>query len=336
MQSHVSALATTVSIFLLAPSQPLFAVAGTQAHAHAATGLHVKNGRLVEKNGADFVFRGVNHSHAWHPDRTSRALSDLKGLGANSVRIVLSSGDRWTKNDTADVRAVISGCKANRLICVLEVHDTTGYGEQTGAVSLSRAADYWISVRDALRGQESHIVVNVGNEPYGNNNTGRWATDTKAAIARLRAAGLHHALMADGPNWGQDWSGTMQRQARSVFDADPDHNTVFSVHMYGVYNSADKVKKYLDSFTRANLPLIVGEFGYYHPSGDTDEDTIMARTEAARIGYLGWSWSGNSGEDTHLDLSNHFDAKSLTPWGKRLFNGANGIKQTAKEATIYH
>ncbi|WP_032918203.1 glycoside hydrolase family 5 protein [Streptomyces rimosus] len=335
MRPRPSSLAATVSILLLAPSSTLSAAAEAKAHAYTAPGLHVKNGRLVEKNGADFVFRGVNHSHAWHADRTGRALSDIKRLGANSVRIVLSSGARWTKNDTADVRAVISRCKANRLICVLEVHDTTGYGEQAGAVSLSRAADYWIGVRSALRGEESHVVVNIGNEPYGNNNTDRWAADTKAAIARLRAAGLHHALMADGPNWGQDWSGTMQRQARSVFDADPDHNTLFSVHMYGVYNSAEKVKHYLDAFTRAKLPLIVGEFGHYHPSGDTDEDTIMARTKAARIGYLGWSWSGNSGEDAHLDLSNHFDAKSLTPWGQRLFHGADGIKQTAREAAVY-
>ncbi|MEV5598756.1 glycoside hydrolase family 5 protein [Streptomyces sp. NPDC052496] len=334
MRPHLPALAATVSIFLLAPSQPMSA-ADTQSDARAAAGLHVSNGRLVEKNGAAFVFRGVNHSHAWHPDRTTRALSDIKRLGANSARIVLSSGDRWTKNDTADVRAVMSRCKANRLICVLEVHDTTGYGEQAGSVSLARAADYWISVRAALRGQENHVVVNLGNEPYGNNDTGRWAADTKAAIARLRAAGLRHALMADGPNWGQDWSGTMQRQARSVLDADPDRNTVFSVHMYGVYNTADKVRNYLDAFSRAELPVVVGEFGHDHPSGDTDEDAVMARTRAAGIGYLGWSWSGNSGEDTHLDLSNHFDATSLTPWGKRLFNGADGIRQTAKEATVY-
>ena len=31
----------------------------------------------------------------------------------------------------------------------------------------------------------------------------------------------------------------------------------------------------------------------------------------------------------------NFDPDQLTTWGQRIFNGANGIKATAKEATIY-
>ncbi len=31
----------------------------------------------------------------------------------------------------------------------------------------------------------------------------------------------------------------------------------------------------------------------------------------------------------------NFDPNQLTTWGQRIFNGANGIKATAKEATIY-
>ncbi|MEU0733383.1 glycoside hydrolase family 5 protein, partial [Streptomyces lavendulocolor] len=112
--------------------------------AEPATGFHVRDGRLLDANGNDFVMRGVNHAHAWYAARTGRALADTKALGANSARIVLSTGDRWTKNDAADVAQVVGQCRANRLVCVLEAHDTTGYGEQSGAVSLDRAVDYWI------------------------------------------------------------------------------------------------------------------------------------------------------------------------------------------------
>ncbi|GAB3953829.1 cellulase family glycosylhydrolase [Streptomyces sparsus] len=301
----------------------------------SAAGFHVSDGRLLDANGNDFVLRGVNHPHAWYTDRTAQALADVKKLGANSVRVVLSSGDRWTKNDTADVSEVVRQCKANRLVCVLEVHDTTGYGEQDGAVSLSRAVDYWLEVKDAVQGQERYVMLNLGNEPYGNAGYGTWASDTSAAISRMRAAGFSHTLMADAPNWGQDWSFTMRDNAAEVFAADPDRNTVFSIHMYGVFDTANEVRDYLNRFVSAGLPIHVGEFGHDHSDGNPDEDAIMATARQLGLGYLGWSWSGNGGGVEYLDMSTGFDASRLTPWGERFFHGADGVKETSREASVY-
>lgn len=327
----VPRLATAVATLLglLLPLLPFASPA--QA---APTGFRIHNGRLLEANGNDFVMRGVNHAHTWFPDRIS-SLAHIKAKGANTVRVVLSSGDRWTRNDSADVANVVSQCKQNRLICVLEVHDTTGYGEQSGAVTLSRAADYWISVHDALRGQEGHVIVNIGNEPHGNTNWLAWTADTKAAIRKLRTAGFEHTLMVDAPNWGQDWAFTMRDNAASVFAADPDANTVFSVHMYGVFDTAAEINDYLNRFVAARLPIVVGEFGHDHSDGNPDEDTILAVTQRLGLGYLGWSWSGNSGGVEYLDMATAFDPNRLTSWGQRIFNGANGIAATSEEAEIY-
>ena len=99
--------------------------------AYAATGLHVVGRTIAEANGQTFVMRGVNHPHAWYANRTS-SFADIKAAGANTVRVVLSGG-RWTTNTAADVANVIALCKQNRLICVLENHDTTGYGEDAAA-----------------------------------------------------------------------------------------------------------------------------------------------------------------------------------------------------------
>jgi mannan endo-1,4-beta-mannosidase len=305
----------------------------TPAHA-APTGFRVENGRLLEASGNDFVMRGVNHAHTWYPDRIS-SLAHIKAKGANTVRVVLSSGDRWTRNDTADVANVVAQCKQNRLICVLEVHDTTGYGEQSGAVTLSRAADYWISVQSALTGQEDYVIVNIGNEPHGNTGYSAWTADTKAAIQKLRTAGFDHTIMVDAPNWGQDWAFTMRDNAASVFAADPDANTVFSIHMYGVFDTAAEINDYLNRFVTAKLPIVVGEFGHDHSDGNPDEDTILAATRQLRLGYLGWSWSGNGGGVEYLDMVTNFDPDRLTGWGQRLFNGADGIAATAEEAAIY-
>ncbi|MEE1942898.1 cellulase family glycosylhydrolase [Streptomyces sp. TRM 70361] len=312
----------------------LLPVFGPADEAAAATGIRVSGGRVVEANGNGFVMRGVNHPHAWYTGRTD-AFSHIKAKGANTVRVVLSSGQRWTRTGAAEVSDIVGLCKRNRLICVLEVHDTTGYGEQSGAATLSQAADYWISVKSALDGQENHVVVNIGNEPHGNNGYERWAADTSGAIRKLRDAGFDHALMVDAPNWGQDWSNTMRDNARTVFESDPDRNTIFSIHMYGVYNTAARVQDYLNSFVSAGLPLVVGEFGHDHSDGNPDEDAILATAERLGLGYLGWSWSGNGGGVEYLDMVENFDPNAMTPWGERLFDGPDGIAATAKEATIY-
>ena len=94
-------------------------------------------------------------------------------MGANTVRVVLADGHRWTRNTADDVAGVVAQCKANRLICVLEVHDTTGYGEDAAAGTLDQAADYWIGLKSVLAGQENYVIINIGNEPWGNTNSGR-------------------------------------------------------------------------------------------------------------------------------------------------------------------
>ncbi|GGW78342.1 glycoside hydrolase family 5 protein [Streptomyces galilaeus] len=310
----------------------LASASGTADEAEAATGIRVSNGRVVEANGNDFVMRGVNHPHAWYTDRTG-SLADIKAKDANTVRVVLSSGHHWPMTSIAEVSTIVRLCKRNRLICVLEVHDTTGYGEVSGAATLSEAADYWIKVKGALQGQENYVVINIGNEPHGNRDFERWTADTSAAIRKLRDAGFRHAIMVDAPNWGQDHSATMRNHAHTVFDADPNQNTIFSIHMYGVYENADTVRDYLNFFDSAGLPILIGEFGDWHTDGNPNEDAIMATAEKLSLGYLGWSWSGNTGG--YLDMVHNFNATSLTDWGKRIFSGTNGIATTAKEATIY-
>lgn len=325
----------TAAAALLAMAASVFTTAAHARAAQPAPGFHVSDGRLLDASGGDFVLRGVNHAHAWYPSRTAQALKDIKALGANSVRVVLSTGDQWTRNDTADVTAVVAQCRANRLICVLEAHDTTGYGEAAAAVPLSRAVDYWIDVQAAVKGQEKYVILNLGNEPYGNTGYSAWTSGTSEAITRMRSAGFDHTLMVDAPNWGQDWSFTMRDNAATVFSADPDRNTVFSVHMYGVYDTAAEVQDYLNRFVSEGLPVVVGEFGDAHSDGNPDEDAIMATAQRLGLGYLGWSWSGNGGGVEYLDMATGFDASLLTSWGRRLFDGANGIKQTAREAGVF-
>ena len=314
--------------------KPLAALALTLASLSSSAGIYV-SGSTVYENSSPFVMRGVNVAHAWYPDKTSSSLSDIAKTGANSVRVVLASGKLWSRTPESQVVSIISQAKANKLIAVLEVHDTTGYGEQTAA-SLNEAVDYWISIKNSLIGQEDYVIINIGNEPFGNGQSASaWVDGHKNAISRLRAAGFKHALMVDAANWGQDWQNIMRDNAAGVLASDPQKNVIFSVHMYEVYGSASTINSYMSSFKSNGLALVVGEFAADHFGKNVDEGAIMSYAKQYNYGYFGWSWSGNGTGLTSLDVVQNFNAASLTTWGNTLINGSNGIKATSKRASIF-
>jgi mannan endo-1,4-beta-mannosidase len=320
-------LATIGAALVAAAASVLFHV----SPAYAATGLHISGTDIVEANGQKFVMRGINHMHTWYANQT-QSFADIKAAGANTLRVVLSGG-RWTANTAADVTNVVNLCKTNKMICVLENHDTTGYGEDTAAYSLDQAVDYWVGLKSVLVGQEDYVVINIGNEPIGNTNAGQWTAATVAAIQKMRSNGFEHLLMVDGPNWGQDWQYTMRDNAQTVLDADTRHNTVLSIHMYAVFNTASSITAYLDHFKSRGWPVVIGEFGWRFDASQVDHETILSESVARDLGYLGWSWAGNT--DPILDMATNFNPNQLSTWGERIFNGANGIKATAKQASIF-
>jgi mannan endo-1,4-beta-mannosidase len=298
--------------------------------------LGVSGGKLVDSRGNAILLRGINYPYGWYAWRndTAEQFAAMKATGANSVRLVLNAGRFGTATSPEEVSAAVTLCQANRLICILEVHDTTGFGEDGAAVALDKAADYFVSVKDKLVGLESFVIVNIGNEPYGNNQAANatWGRDTAAAVQKLRSAGFTHTLMVDGPGWGQDDRYIMRDQAPTVWAVDK--NLVFSVHMYEVYSPANRarISEYLKSFTDRGLPIVVGEFGPANNGNAVDVDTIFSYTEANQIGWLAWSWSGNS-NPVPLDMVNNFglDPAQRSPWGRQVVEKL----ATAKEAAVW-
>ncbi len=305
-----------------------------------ADGFHVSGGKLYDVNCNEFIMRGVNEPFTWFQNGAQARYSDIASLGSNAVRVVLSTGGQWNRIDGGTLSNIVSWLKTNQLVGVLEVHDSTGYGESAGAVHPDNAVDYWLSsdIRSAIDGQEAYVLINIANEPFGNTASDQWQPFHVGAVQELRSAGVSHTLIVDAPNWGQDWQNTMRdgNGAQAIFDADPDENVMFSVHMYDVYDSANVVQAYFDSFLAKGLPLLVGEFAADHGAGNNvDEDTIMSLASARGVGYLGWSWSGNSSDLSSLDMTNDFNANSLTTWGNRIIMGQNGIVSTSETCTCF-
>ncbi len=300
-------------------------------------GFSVSNGQLVDNNGTPFVMRGINYPYTWYQSRpTQQDIAAMAATGANTVRYVLSTGGQWPRVTGAQVSQLIQWSKDNRMIAVLEVHDSTGWSESAPAVHISNATAYWTSsdIRAAIDGQENFVIINIANEPFGNNTTANYTPDTITAIQALRSAGLTHTLMVDAANWGQDWSNTMRTNAMQIWNADSRRNLVFSVHMYEVYAQASAVSAYMQAFDDMSLPLVVGEFGADHQGQPVDEAAIMAHAQQRGNGYIGWSWSGNGGCCTSLDIVSNFGT-TLTSWGNILVNSANGIRATSVLATVF-
>ncbi|KAJ3407604.1 hypothetical protein HDV05_005331, partial [Chytridiales sp. JEL 0842] len=285
----------------------------------------LRGSTIVDSRNNTFVMKGINHAYGFFKTQ-NQAFADIKSTGSNTIRIVLTGADTLE-----NVKFVIEESKKNKLVAVVENHDATGYGDSQGSKHISQVADWWVTMKDAVIGQEEYVILNIANEPFGNTNFQAWANETTKAIEKLRAAGIKNQLMVDGPNWGQDWSNLMSQNAPAILASDPLKNVVFSVHMYGVYKDAQKVTSYIDSYLSRNLPIVVGEFGYTHTDGEVDETTIIKYCAEKNVGLLAWSWSGNSGGVEYLDLVNQWNKANPSAWGRQVFDAVKG----GVEASVY-
>ncbi|SMO31941.1 glycoside hydrolase family 5 protein [Melghirimyces algeriensis] len=300
---------------------------------HASTnGFYVHNGKLYDGNGNPFIIRGINHAHSWYKNQLNTAIPAIANQGANTVRVVLSNGEQWTKDDATTIRNIISLAEQHNLVTILEVHDATGSNDVS---DLEKAVDYWIEMKDALIGKEDTVIINIANEWYGDSEGARWASGYKQAIPRLRAAGLTHTLMVDAAGWGQ-YPQSIHQYGKEVFNADPLQNTMFSIHMYEYAGKdAETVRSNIDGVLNQGLAVMIGEFGHRHTNGDVDEDTILNYTAEKEVGWTAWSWKGNGGGVEYLDLSNDWSGDSLTDWGNRVVHGPNGLQSTSSRASVF-
>lgn len=309
-------------------------------------GFRVEGKQLLDGHDNPFVMRGVNYPYAWYRHRnTAQDFDDIAATCANSVRVVLANDGQWDRVDGNEVTAIIEWLRERQMIAILEVHDATGWPENPNASHPNTAVDYWLSddIRAAIDSTENHVMINIANEPLGNFESAaedleNWIDFHTHAIKTLRDAGITHTLIVDAPNWGQDWTNAMRDgdAAQQVFDADAEANTVFAVHMYDVYGSASRVLAYYEAFEEKELPLIIGEFAADHGADKPVAlDAILEYAEMFKVGYLGWSWSGNSRDLASLDIVSGFDPDKLSPWGRRLIHGEDGIAQTSELCTCF-
>ncbi|WP_170178534.1 DUF4493 domain-containing protein [Flammeovirga pectinis] len=307
---------------------------------NTSIGFFTKNGKLYDPNGMEFVARGVNNAHFWFDnggrDLALNALSAINANSSNMVRLVWQTdynASNWeNEEETVRLRKMINTCIANGMVPMIEMHDATG-GENKEQIDAIVAYYTRPDILSVMKEFESILLINIANEWSGKDAVYR---DTYTeAVTNLRNAGIMHTLVIDASGWGQDIQHVFD-YGQNIIDSDPLKNILFSVHMYQSFRTEQSITAALEKAVELKLPLVVGEFGFKHgdPAVDIPFEHILSECERLEIGWLAWSWKGNSGGVEYLDLVEEWDGSKVTQWGTDIITGPYGLQNTAKKVSV--
>jgi mannan endo-1,4-beta-mannosidase len=276
---------------------------------------------------------------------------EIRKTGANTVRIVWAITQDLQRNgpvtSASTLDALITNARANGLVPMIELHDATGNWGRLGDL-----VAYWTQqpIVNIIKKHQNYLLVNIGNEVGDENvSDAQFLAGYTGAVQQMRQAGIHTPLVIDAPDWGKKLT-TLTATAASLLAADPDHNLIFSAHLYwGIANGANAqfIRTALADAVAANYPLIVGEFsrhGAYDPNGgsicgpggETDYRTILEECHKHGIGWYAWEWGpGNDFFDplcASMDMTpDRMFASLKTGWAKEVaLTSPFSIKNTAQ------
>lgn len=175
-----------------------------------------------------------------------------------------------------------------------------------------------------IKKHQEYLLINIGNE-VGDGSVSD-ATFTKEyikAVTRMREADIHVPLIIDGSSWGQDIN-KLQACGPAILEADPDHNLMFSAHLWWPYMYGHTKQEVIDELTESKdmeLPLVIGEFANQWEEtaqGQIPYKTIMEYCAKYEIGYLIWSWGPGNNPQKFLDMTTDGMFDTMQDWAKEM------------------
>ncbi|WP_282039261.1 cellulase family glycosylhydrolase [Saccharicrinis aurantiacus] len=298
-------------------------------------GFKTDNNTLLDSNNKPFVIRGVNNPNIWYPQKAYDALECIAQKGTNCIRVV------WETNGKCEeLEKIILRCIELEMVVMIELHDATG---DSSNQSLFNLVQYYTQsdIKEMLLKYEDYLLINIANE-WGNHllDDQYWYSSYKSSVSLLREAGYSTTIVIDGSGWGQDISPILS-YGNALIDGDKNHNILFSIHMYGSWNSEESIDRQLNKAKKLRLPIIIGEFGYNFQNGinnlacKVNHLKILETCNRLGYGYIAWSWTGNNEDNAWLNLVDPNDWQTLSYWGDQVFNSEFGIANTSVKASIF-
>ncbi|MDF1514632.1 MAG: cellulase family glycosylhydrolase, partial [Anaerolineae bacterium] len=187
-------------------------------------GFRVEGRHLYDRLGNKVILVGVNKMVIYTDRDGMPAFPEIAKTEANVVRIV------WlTEGSAEELDLAIINAYNHKLIPMIDCHDSTGKWEL-----LPVCVDYWLrpDILSVLKKHEEYLLVNIANEA-GKGIVPEWEFRAayELAINRMRTAGIHVPLIIDAQGFGQSID-DLQKNGPYLMTADPDHNLMFSIHMW--------------------------------------------------------------------------------------------------------
>lgn len=255
----------------------------------ADRGLHVQGKTLVDGNGEEVVFRGVEHIIRWGDytgsapwgdvpwegaanDVAGAKLGDIAKTGANSVRIL---GGKPAELENLLHKAVV---------------------EHKMFVSIAR-----VNWRDpvtvaAIKKYSKYVTLHIKGETTHQDDRA-WRTEAIRDVTEARKLGYTSPIEVFSTSYGQRLS-TILAEGKAVFEADPLKNVVFGYQLYS--ELAKDVNKALDSTKSFPHPIMVGaclfEDGIKEGWGNTANTykEVWDGTAARQLSSFYWAWNGGN------------------------------------------
>jgi mannan endo-1,4-beta-mannosidase len=322
------------------------------------------NGRyLYDPRGKKTILRGINLPllDDWGFPQNDK-LAELEKTGANAVRI------QWYKNygnperpvySSQDLDNFLAKCKANRIVPILFLSDSTGKKDVT--ILNTQLIPWWTSepYLTVLKKHQRYLIINLANElglyRFSDNSAAAleiFKTEYKSAISSIRQH-FHVPIMIDAPDYGTSIE-IFTTIGQELIDHDPDRNLLLSGHAY--WAGYDGMAA-LEATIQANLPIVFGEIAnkqdetingqtkycYYDIDGFNENhppqtnfkyQTFLKMLNEREIGWLAWSWWKDGCSTRKMVADGNF--ANLTRYGKDLVNNPDyGLKVTAVRSSAF-
>jgi hypothetical protein len=317
----------------------------------AQLALHVQGTRLVTRDGAPVVLRGVNrdgtdfdcaegkgifdgptgpHSilalEGWHINAVRLPLNEACWLGLPGVPLPYSGA-----NYRAAIESYVQALTGNGLYVIVDLHKNAP-GTEIDTHSFQRMPDadhapaFWTSVASDF-GTNGMVLFDLFNEPHDitwpcwrDGGAACTGVPFKAAgmqqlVSVVRATGATNVVVLAGVSWASDLSGWLAHMPQ-----DPLHNLTAAVHVYTQDFACRGVACYASRFApvAAHVPLVVGEFGTdVHDGycGLGGVDILLEWLDRHTVSYLAWTWNVGTQSCGSQSLISDWNGTPMAPNG---------------------
>lgn len=246
---------------------------------------------------------------------TKRDVDSLKAWGFNSIRLPMhynlytpsiqeekNGENTWLEEGFALTDKLLKWCADNKMYLILDLHaapggqgndaaisdfDTTKPSLWESAENQKKMVALWKKLASRYRDSPWIGAYDIINEPNWNftgtnkngcdENSNGPLRDLMVAVTKaIREVDTNHIVVIEGNCWGGNYNGIFPLW---------DDNMVVSYHKYWNFNDKESLEKMLDTRTRYNVPIWVGESGENSNVWFKDAIRLM---ESNNIGWAFW------------------------------------------------